>query len=223
VWIHGGPNAHFTNEWYPYFHYLTRLGYVVIAPNCRGSTGYGRSFREDNLDFWGGRDTLDWRSTVEYMKSLPEVDGSRLAIWGSSYGGYATLIALSKLPDLFKVGICHYGPSDLIGSYDDTRIRPVRRLLRRQMGSLPVENLALWRDRSAINFVDNVRAPLLILQGEVDGGVHPRQSVWMEEALRARGKVCELTVYPGEGHGFARPDTIADVADKVDAFLTRYL
>jgi dipeptidyl aminopeptidase/acylaminoacyl peptidase len=127
------------------------------------------------------------------------------------------------MPDLFKVGICNYGPSDLIASYDDTRIRPVRRLLRRQMGSLPIENPALWQDRSAINFVDNVRAPLLILQGEADGGVHPRQSRWMAEALHARDKVCELTVYPGEGHGFARPETIADVANKVESFLARYL
>lgn len=223
MWIHGGPNAHLTNQWYPYFQYLAKQGYVVLVPNCRGSTGYGRAFREENLDYWGGRDALDWLSAVDFLDRLGYVDTSRVAIWGSSYGGFAVLLALTKFPDVFRAGICHYGPSDLIGSYDDTRIRVVRRLLRRQMGSLPIENLALWQDRSPLNFADQVKAPLMILQGQDDSGVHPRQASQMAEALWAQAKICELTIYEGEGHGFSRPATIADVASKVEEFLARHL
>ncbi len=223
IWIHGGPNSLHTNEWYPIFQYLVKKGYVVLAPNSRGSTGYGRSFREDNLDYWGGNDTNDWLAAVDFLKGLGYVDASRIAIWGSSYGGFAVLLALGKFPDVFKAGICAYGPSNLIQSYDDTRVRLVRRLLRRQMKSLPVENMELWLERSPISHVDKVKSPLLIFQGENDAGVHPRQSRTMAEALWAQGKICELNVYEGEGHGFTKPEHIADIAAKVDSFLSRYL
>jgi len=223
LWVHGGPNGWFSNQWYPLFQYLVKRGYVILAPNCRGSTGYGRSFREDNLDFWGGRDTLDWLNAVEFLKGLGYVDPGRIAIWGSSYGGFAVYLALAKFPRVFRAGICDYGPSDLVLSYEDTRTRHVRRLFRRQMGSLPIQNMALWKDRSAINFVDQVEAPLMILQGDMDTGVHPRQATQMAEALRAQGKVCELTIYQGEGHGFSRPDTIADALARIESFLERQM
>jgi len=223
MWIHGGPNGLFSNRWYPLFQYLVKRGYVVLAPNCRGSTGYGRSFLEDNLDFWMGRDTLDWLNAVEFLKGLGYVDVERLAIWGSSYGGSAVYWALGKFPHLFKAGICHYGGSDMIQSYDDTRSRHVRRLFKRLMGSLPIQNMPLWVERSGITYVDQVEAPLMILQGDVDIGVHPRQAQRVADALWAQGKVCELTIYKGEGHGFSGAETIADAISKIESFLERYL
>jgi len=217
--IHGGPNDQHTNGWWPFVQYLVGKGYVILAPNCRGSTGYGRAFMDANLKDWAGGDMQDWAHAVAYLKGLGYVDGDRIGIWGRSYGGYATLMGVAKLSHLFKAGICQSAPTDLLTFWDQTR---VRNLMRRFMG-LPVENRALHEDRSAVNFVQDIGAPLLILHGGADAGVPASQAEEMVAALEEAGKVYESKVYAGEGHGFLKVENVMDAAARIEAFLAEHL
>ncbi len=218
--IHGGPNGLHANEWDPFLHYLATKGYVTLAPNCRGSTGYGRAFMDANIKDFAGGDMEDWAHAVAYLKNLDYVHGDRIAIWGRSYGGFAALIGVAKLPDLFKVGICQFGPSNWLSFWDETT--GARNLTWRYLG-LPLENRALYEDRSPVNFVQDIRAPLLILQGAADDGVTPRQSEEMVSALDRAGKVHEYEVYEGEGHGFLKAEHVIDAAERIEGFLARHL
>ena len=217
--IHGGPNGQHLNTWWPYLQYLVSQGYLVLAPNCHGSMGYGREFCDANLMDWAGKDMQDWALAVEYLKGLGYVDGERIAIWGRSYGGYATLMGITHLPDLFKAGVCHFGPSNLLTFWDQTS---VRYLMKRLMG-MPLEHRDLYLERSATPYAADVKAPVLILQGEKDDGVPPSQSEEMAEALEQAGKVYEYQCYPGEGHGFLKPDHVRDASIRIETFLQKYL
>ena len=118
--IHGRPNAQYTNDWDPFLQHLVGKGYVILAPNCRGSTGYGRAFMDANLKDWAGGDMRDWANAVAYLKDLGYIDMDRIAIWGRSYGGYAALIGVAKLPHLFKAGISQSGPTNSPTFWDQT-------------------------------------------------------------------------------------------------------
>jgi dipeptidyl aminopeptidase/acylaminoacyl peptidase len=217
--IHGGPNAQHYDGWWPLLHYLVGKGYVILAPNCRGSNGYGRAFMDANLNDWAGNDIKDWVHAVAFLKGLGYIDGGRIAIWGRSYGGYATVMALTHLPELFRAGICHFGPTNLSTMWDQSF---VRHLQKRMMG-LPVENPALNRERSAVPYAEAMQSPVLILQGGADDGVPPAQSEEIVAALKRLGKTYEYYCYEGEGHGFLKLEHVLDAANRIETFLDRYL
>jgi dipeptidyl aminopeptidase/acylaminoacyl peptidase len=168
---------------------------------------------------WAGKDKNDWACAVHYLKQLGYIDGDRIAIWGRSYGGYATLMGVTQLPELFRAGVCHFGPSNLFSFWDQTS---VRYLMKRLMG-LPIEHQELYRERSAVPFADAVRAPVLILQGDEDVGVPPSQSEEMVKALQDAGKSVEYVCYEGEGHGFLKHEHVLDAADRIEAFWRKHL
>lgn len=217
--IHGGPNAQHFNIWWPYLQYLVQKGYVIIAPNCHGSMGYGRKFMDSNLKDWAGKDKVDWIKAVEYLKSLGYIDGKRIGIWGRSYGGYATCIGMSHLPEIFRAGICHFGPTDLVTFWDQTS---VRYLSKRMMG-LPFMSMDLHKERSAVPFASNVIGPILFLHGSEDHGVPSSQSEEMIAALEKAGKEYEYKCYEGEGHGFLQPEHVFDAAHRIEAFWDKNL
>ena len=180
VIVHGGPTAQFLRGFDPFVQVLVDRGFVVLQPNVRGSTGYGVAFRDMNLNDWGGGDLEDVAAGVEYLTSLGTVDPNRVAVFGGSYGGYMTFMAVVKKPDLWKAGIAWIGITDLHRLYDKS-MDHFKYYLRTLMGD-PQENETLWKDRSPINFVENLKAKLLILHGVND----PRCPVEQSRIFRDR-------------------------------------
>lgn len=216
--IHGGPNDQYVYDYDPYIQYLAEAGFVILSPNCRGSTGYGRDFMDLNINDWGGGDYRDWLAAVEWLKKLSMVDPSRLAMWGRSYGGFATLTALGKAPEVFRCGVCHFGPTDLAEFF---RITRRRQLLMHYMG-LPWLSPEAYRAQSPMTYVDSIRAPLLVLHGGNDPGVPPAESQRIVNRLRQLGREVDYECYPGEDHGFDQPDHVLDAAERITAFLRRH-
>ncbi|MCG3218266.1 MAG: S9 family peptidase, partial [Candidatus Heimdallarchaeota archaeon] len=161
--VHGGPTSQYFLSFDARGQYLASQGFVTIMPNIRGSTGYGVEFRDACIKDWGGKDLDDVTHGAKYLQSLPEVDPERIAVAGGSYGGFMTFVALTKAPEYWKAGFAWIGISDLFSMYEES-MPHFKYTLNRQMGN-PVEDKDLWYDRSAINFVENMTANILILHG----------------------------------------------------------
>ncbi|CAA9590025.1 MAG: tolB protein precursor, periplasmic protein involved in the tonb-independent uptake of group A colicins [uncultured Thermomicrobiales bacterium] len=219
VHIHGGPVGQALRNWQGHIQYLVGRGYVILAPNYRGSLGYGRAFMEKLYGDWGGGDLDDYITGAELAIGQGLVNPRKVVAMGGSAGGYSTLICLTKAPDFFRAGVCRFGIADLASFTDRTWVFE-RHYIAKLMGA-PGAHSDLYRDRSPITFVDDVREPLLILQGEDDIVCHPSQMGMMVEALRRAGKEVEYHTYPGEGHGWRRVATHIDDAKRVDDFLVR--
>ena len=219
LWIHGGPNAQHLNVWEPFFHRLTQAGLTILAPNSRGSTGYGRAFMDANLRDWAGGDAQDWRACLQHLAAFKNVDANRLYVWGRSYGGYAVLMALCLFPDLVKAGVCQFGPVDLVSFFQQTS---VRHLMVRFLG-LPLWKRELYTARSPITHLEKIRAPLLVLQGDKDVAVPPTQAELLAHRLGQLGVPFEYVCYEGEGHGFDQSPHILDAATRIERFFTTTL
>ena len=217
--IHGGPVGQTLASWQGHVQYLVGRGYVVLAPNYRGSKGYGRAFMEKLYGDWGGGDLEDYLSGARMVIEQGLINPRKVIAMGGSAGGYSTLICMTKAPDFFRAGVCRFGIGDLTTFTDKTWVFE-RHYIAKLMGP-PAQNSALYYDRSPVNFVDDVREPLLILQGEEDIVCHPSQMEGMVDALRGSRKDVEYHTYPGEGHGWKRVSTIIDDAKRIDDFLVR--
>jgi dipeptidyl aminopeptidase/acylaminoacyl peptidase len=220
VHIHGGPVGQASKNWTPWIQYLVQRGYVVLVPNYRGSKGYGRSFMEALYGDWGGGDLDDYVTGADAVIARGLVDAGRVVATGGSAGGYSTLICMTKAPESFKAGICRFGIADLTTFHENTWIFE-RHYVAKLMGGTGGRLGELYRDRSPINFVDDVRNPLLILQGQEDIVCHPSEMDKMTAALEKAGKDVEYHTYPGEGHGWKKVSTVIDDAYTSDAFLVR--
>lgn len=221
VFPHGGPTSQHVNGWYPFLQYFVLKGYAILAPNFRGSTGYGRAYEMASRNLWGKADLDDVVAGLEWLESQSWVARGRVAIWGASYGGYLTLLALTKHPGRFACGVDMYGVSNRFTSWRDTD-RLGRVNMERKIGR-PASNVGLYREASPITYVQHLREPLLILHGEDDTRVPISQSVEMVEALRRIGKWVEFHRYPGEGHGFRRRENLLDVYTRIETFFSLYL
>ena len=221
VLVHGGPTAQWFRGFDPYAQFLADAGYVVIEPNVRGSTGYGVKFRDMGLRDWGGGDLEDVAHAAQYLKALPYVDPERIGIYGGSYGGYMTFMAVTKKPELWKAAVAAVGITDLHLLYEHS-MEHFKYILRQQMGD-PVADAALWRERSAINFVDNMRARLLMVHGVNDPRCPVEQSRVFRDRLvaldRTEGVDFEYVEFGDQGHGSA------DIQQKIRTYhlLTDYM
>jgi dipeptidyl aminopeptidase/acylaminoacyl peptidase len=222
VYPHGGPTAQYDLHWDLVRQYFVAKGYVILCPNYRGSTGYGRHFKEGNLFNWGVGDLKDCLIAADELANMPVVDAKRLAIWGQSYGAYLALLAVSKDPQYrFKCGVCLYGDSHLKTSWA-LGDHSGRQDLEWQMG-LPSERAAEYEIGSPLNYVRDIRAPLLVIHGERDARVHPSESAQLIQALRREGKQYEYKTYPDEGHGFANAANALDGLRRIERFLDWHL
>ena len=188
IHVHGGPTGQFFRGFDLYAQFLVASGFVVLEPNVRGSTGYGVTWRDCNIKDWGGGDLEDVAAGAEYLKTLPYVDPERIGVFGGSYGGFMSFIAVVKKPDLFKVGVPWIGITDLHKLYEED-MEHFRYYFRQQMGD-PEPDHALWRDRSAIEFADQLKAKLLILHGTNDRAARsprPASSASASSTRQARG------------------------------------
>jgi len=196
VHIHGGPTSSVSPVLKPETVFWTSRGFGVVDVNYRGSTGFGRVYREKLEGQWGVVDVDDAVAAAEYLASIGEVDGNRLAISGGSAGGYTTLAALA-FRDSFAAGASYFGIADLEMLMGDSH-KFESRYETRLIGTDPV----VWRERSPIYSVDQIRVPVALFQGLEDKVVPPNQAVVIAEALAERGIPYVHIEYEGEGHGF---------------------
>ncbi len=170
VYVHGGPTSQTVNSFSRIIQYMANQGYIVIAPNYRGSTGYGKEFQQANLFDMGGGDLQDVLAAADWIKQTGYVDPKKLILMGGSYGGYMTI-----------------------------------------------------EDRSPINFIDRVKAPLLLLAGGHDPRCPKTEAQQVVDAIKKRGGVVEYKVYENEGHGFARVENQIDAYKRVAEFLKAHV
>jgi dipeptidyl aminopeptidase/acylaminoacyl peptidase len=199
VMIHGGPTAATSPGFAPAVQFWTTRGFAVLDVNYGGSTGYGRSYRERLDGAWGLVDVADCATGAAAMAAAGRADGNRLAIRGGSAGGFTTLAALA-FTDTFAAGTSRYGIGDLAALAAETH-KFEARYLDRLVGPYP-EAAAVYAERSPLQHVDGITAPVLLLQGSEDRVVPPSQSSGMAEALRSRGVPVAYVELEGEGHGF---------------------
>jgi dipeptidyl aminopeptidase/acylaminoacyl peptidase len=219
--VYLGPGPQKDNvAWYGWHQRLADRGFVVLNVDFRGSYGYGRDFRTANHLDIGVGDAADVIQGVEYLKRLGYVDADRLGVYGMSYGGHMVLTLLTKYPDVFKAGINIAGVFDYeieLGPW------PTRNPWMQARVGPPEGNNEAYRQASAINFIDNLRTPVLTLHGTADTNVTLLQSIKLVDELLARGKTFEFELYPGEVHFFGRRRSWVDAFGKMEAFFDRYL
>jgi dipeptidyl aminopeptidase/acylaminoacyl peptidase len=222
--IHGGPEAQ-ERPMYMYggfYQYLLAQGIGVLAPNVRGSTGYGSTYQKLIHHDWGGAELGDFEQAVKYLHSLDWVDASRIAVFGGSFGGFATLSCVSRLPHLWAAGVSIVGPSNLV-----TFVKAVPptwlRLMAKWVGDAETERDFLM-SRSPITYTDDIVAPLFVIQGANDPRVVKSESDQIVERLRARGVDVRYDVYDDEGHGFTkRANEIKALGDAGEFLVERLL
>jgi dipeptidyl aminopeptidase/acylaminoacyl peptidase len=221
VYVHGGPSSQHMNGFHRSVQYLVNNGYVVIAPNYRGSTGYGKDFEERNRFDMGGGDLYDVVEAARYLESTGYVNKRKIAIMGGSYGGYMTMMGLTKHPEIWAAGVAIV---PFVNWF--TELEHEDPILREwdlaTMGD-PVVNRALYEDRSPIFFIDRIRSPLLVLAGGNDPRCPKEESDQIVRAIRARGGVVEYKFYEEEGHSFARLENSIDSFERTVEFLDKYM
>ena len=222
VYPHGGPADSWALVWSLRLQCLVAKGYAVLAPDYRGSTGHGREFQRALYGAWGRVDTEDILAAADYLASLEWVDGSRLGVFGTSYGAYLAVLALARDPQYrYRCGAAVYGDSDLRRSWA-MGDRTGREDLERQMGH-PSHNVEAYRFGSPILDVARIDRPLLICHGQEDQLVHPRQSEELVDELLRNDKAFEYFVYSDEGHGILNPDNLRHFFGRLERFLDWHL
>jgi dipeptidyl aminopeptidase/acylaminoacyl peptidase len=221
VAIHGGPTSQFENSFVRYVQYLVNQGYFVIAPNYRGSTGQGKEFEDANRFDMGGGDLEDVIAAAGWIKKTGFIDPKKVAVMGASYGGYLTMMAVTKAPELWAAGvpIVPFVNWFTAMENEDPALRQADMIT---MGD-PVKNKALFEDRSPINFVDRIKAPLLLLAGGNDPRCPHTEAEQVASAVKKRNGIVELKVYENEGHGFAKVENQIDAYTRVAEFLKKYV
>ncbi|HJS19271.1 MAG TPA: S9 family peptidase [Anaerolineales bacterium] len=222
LYPHGGPKDQYGFIWDELAQYFTAKGYTYLAPNYRGSTGYGKQFERANYDNWGLGDTQDCLHAAKYLRSFQEIRAESIGIAGGSYGGYMTICALSRDPEyLFACGISKYGDSNLVSSWAQCEKR--LRLYTEVFLGHPAMNTGFYMQGSPISDVKNVQKPVLILHGLLDTIVPPEASEEWVEALKRYDKVFEYKTYEDEPHGFLRRENLIDAYERMEQFLDWYL
>ena len=230
VWIHGdGVNQNY-DGWhvqrnyavYSSMHqYLLQQGYVVFMPDYRGSIGYGKAWRQGVYMDVGGKDAKDAWMAANYLKTLSYVDMDHVGVWGLSYGGFFTLIAVTDQPTLFRAAVDVAGVVDYAMYYDD----PYHGGWTASRIGTPDQNPAVYAQASPLSHIDRLQRPLLILHGTSDVNVPYLHSVRLIDAALAKGKggLIDFMVYPGEFHYFTRAQVLRDAWQRVDRFFAKNL
>jgi dipeptidyl aminopeptidase/acylaminoacyl peptidase len=230
VWIHGdGVNQNYDGwhvqrnyaVYYSFHQYLLQKGYVVIAPDYRGSIGYGRAWREGVYMDVGGKDAKDAWMAANYLKTLNYVDTDRVGVWGLSYGGFFTLIAVTDQPKLFRAAVDVAGVVDYAMYYED----PYHGGWTTSRIGTPDQNPRVYAQASPLSHVDRLERPLLVLHGTSDVNVPYLHSVRLIDELMKKGKgdLVSFMTYPGEFHYFTREHVLRDAWHRVDDFFDEHL
>jgi dipeptidyl aminopeptidase/acylaminoacyl peptidase len=224
LYPHGGPEG----QSRPAFaagamHQLALIdrGIALVVPNIHGSTGYGRSWQAAIHKDWGGVDLRDLRAVTAWMQAQTDFDQKRLAVYGGSYGGFATLLCVTQIPDVWRCAVDVFGVANLVTMLENAQPN-WRRFLARWIGDVQQDRERLV-ERSPITHIANVRCPMLILQGSNDPRVPQEESDQVVAKLRGLGRRVEYVVYPDEGHGFTKKKNADDAYGRIIDFLTKEL
>jgi dipeptidyl aminopeptidase/acylaminoacyl peptidase len=221
--IHGGPEAQELPV-YAYsglYQYWASRGIGVLAPNVRGSTGYGKTYQRLIHRDWGGDELRDFDAAVRYLHSLDWVDPDRIGVFGGSFGGFATLSCISRLPDYWAAAVDIFGPSNLV-TFAQAVPPTWRRTMAKWVGD-PETEADFLLSRSPISYIDDIRTPLFVVQGANDPRVVQGESDQIVDLLRQRGRTVRYDVYADEGHGFTKRENELKVLGDAAAFMEEHL
>ncbi len=220
LFVHGGPWARDTWGYNPYAQWLANRGYAVMQVNFRGSTGYGKSFKNAGNKQWGKAMHTDLLDAVDWTVKKGWVDPARVAIMGGSYGGYSALAGVTFTPDVFKCSVDIVGPSNLFTLLASIPPywAPLISEFHMRMGD-PKTDEKMLHDASPLFSADKIKVPLLIGQGANDPRVKQAESEQIVAAIEKNGGGVTYVLYPDEGHGFARPENRIDFNARAEAFL----
>jgi dipeptidyl aminopeptidase/acylaminoacyl peptidase len=218
---HGGPTGQRVDYWSPDVQALVSRGYICIAPNPRGSTGYGLDFQKANFQDLGGGDLKDEIAGVEFLKATGYVDPKKIGITGGSYGGFMTLIAIGKTPEIWAAAVELFGIIDwttMLKNSDPS----LNEYLKGLLGD-PEKNRDIYKADSPITYIRNEKAPLLVLQGDNDPRVPKEEAQQIVDILKKEGRVVDVHYYPNEGHGFAKRENQIDASRRTIDWFDKYL
>ncbi len=200
--IHGGPEAQEKPLYQPLYQYLLSRGIAVLATNIRGSTGYGKSYQRLVQRDWGGGDMQDWEHAVKWLHEQDWAEKEKIGIHGGSYGGFAVLTCVTRLPQYWAAAVDIFGPSNLV-TFAKAVPPTWKRFIARFVGD-PETEADFLMERSPITYVENLQAPLLVIQGATDPRVVKGESDQLVEKLESLSREVEYVVFDDEGHGFTK-------------------
>jgi dipeptidyl aminopeptidase/acylaminoacyl peptidase len=218
---HGGPTGQTTDYFSRTVVALVTRGYVCIAPNVRGSTGYGIEFQKANYKDLGGGDLQDEVFAAKFLQATGYVDARKIGITGGSYGGYMTMMAIGKTPDVWAAGVEEYGIINWLTmmQHEDPFLQQYEKSL---LGD-PEKDRATYEANSPLAYIRNAKAPLLVLQGDNDIRVPKEEAEQVVKILQDAGKTVDSHYYANEGHGFAKRENQVDAIRRTIDWFDRYL
>jgi dipeptidyl aminopeptidase/acylaminoacyl peptidase len=221
---HGGPWARDSWGFNPEVQFLANRGYAVLQMNFRGSVGYGRKFWESSFKQWGKTMQDDITDGVNWLIKQGIADPKRVAIYGASYGGYATLAGVAFTPDLYACAVDYVGVSNLFTfmSTIPPYWKPYLEMMYEMVGD-PEKDKDLMTAASPVFHVDKIKCPLFIVQGANDPRVAKAESDQIVEALKKRGIDVPYLVKDNEGHGFGNEENRMELYRKMEEFFAQYL
>jgi dipeptidyl aminopeptidase/acylaminoacyl peptidase len=208
---HGGPTGQSQDYWSPRIAALVSRGYICIAPNVRGSTGYGIEFQKANYKDLGGGDLQDEVYGAKFLEATGYVNPKKIGITGGSYGGFMTLMAIGRTPDVWAAGVELFGIINWMQEYEKSLLGD------------PVKDRAAYDTASPITYIHNVKAPLLVLQGNNDPRVPKEEAEQVVESLKKDEKTVDAHYYPNEGHGFEKRENQIDSIRRTVEWFDKYL
>jgi dipeptidyl aminopeptidase/acylaminoacyl peptidase len=218
---HGGPTGQVQEYFNPRVAAFVSRGYICIAPNFRGSTGYGKDFEHANFKDLGGGDLKDVEFAARFLQSTGYVDAKKIGITGGSYGGFMTLMAIGKAPDIWAAAVEMYGIINWLTLYEheDPWLQQYEKTL---LGD-PVKDRAVYLASSPVNFLHEAKAPLLVLQGDNDTHVPKEEAEQVVDLLQKNGGTVDVHYYSNEGHGFAKRENQIDSIRRTVEWFDKYL
>jgi dipeptidyl aminopeptidase/acylaminoacyl peptidase len=221
VYIHGGPNWLTQITWDPLIQHMLSRGWAVLAPNYRGSTGYGRQWQYANRFDLGGKDTEDILAGAEYLIGAGVADPRRIAVTGRSYGGYLTMTSLTRYPEHWVAGSAVVPFINFFTGHRNSR-QDLRHWDLENFGD-PDKDYDLYYERSPYFFLERIQAPVQLICGAHDPRCPASESLQAHDRLVELGKTCDLVMYPDEGHSFLKTENVFDHKRRLVEFLASYL
>ena len=222
VCVHGGPTAHSEDLLDEQIQFFVSQGFNVLDPNYRGSTGFNRAYTEAiKIDGWGGREQDDIRAGIEALIAQGIAQPGKVGITGTSYGGYSSWHAITHFPfEIISAAAPICGMTDLVVDYETTRpdLRPYSEEM---MGGSPSQVPERYHERSPINFVNNIKGSLLIVQGLQDPNVTPENVRAVKQVLDSTAIEYQLLAFENEGHGIDRPENLKILYTRLAEFFTQ--
>jgi dipeptidyl aminopeptidase/acylaminoacyl peptidase len=218
---HGGPTGQTVDAFSKTAVALASRGYVCIAPNVRGSTGYGMEFQKANYKDLGNGDLQDEVYAAKFLAATGFVDAKKIGITGGSYGGYMAMIAIGRTPDVWAAAVELFGITDWLT--EQQHEEPTLQQYDQSLLGDPVKDRKVYEDASPIKYFKDAKAPLLVLQGANDIRDPSEEAEQAVTLLKQEGKVVDAHYYPDEGHGFAKRENQIDALKRTVEWFDRYL